>query len=416
MPSISSLNSRLIYDSRGSRALEIDVIADKKFLGRACAPSGASVGKHEAQSFPQNSPERALAIIKSNKNRFVGIDASNQEEIFDALKSIDNTERYSIIGGAAAYAISVAAVEAASRALDIPLFRLLKPKGPYRYPYPLGNILGGGAHAGPGTPDIQEILSCPVGARNIVEALEMNFKVHKKVRSVIEDSDPYFTYGRGDEGGWAPRMNNDHALEIAELAVKNSGYSLGTEISLGVDFASSSYWDETKQIYHYKRQGLARNREEQIDYVNELVKQYNLIYVEDPVNEEDFEGASNVTKENKRCIVTGDDMLVTNTLRAKSAAEYNACSGAILKVNQAGSLYEAMNFANTCSAYGIKIITSHRSGESMDSQLSHIGIATDSKMLKAGIVGGERVSKLNELVRLMEYGLIDGMVDLFSAK
>src|SRR5581483_9503006 len=107
-----------------------------------------------------------------------------------------------------------------------------------------------------------------------------------------------------------------------------------------------------------------------------LVKQYNLIYVEDPVNEEDFEGASNVTKENKRCIVTGDDMLVTNTLRAKSAAEYNACSGAILKVNQAGSLYEAMNFANTCSAYGIKIITSHRSGESMDSQLSHIGIAT----------------------------------------
>jgi enolase len=416
MPSISSLNSRLIYDSRGSKALEIDVIADKKFLGRACAPSGASVGKHEAQSFPSNSPERALAIIKSNQNRFVGIDASNQIEIFDALRSIDNTETYSIIGGAAAYAISVASVEAASRALQIPLFRLLKPKGPYRYPYPLGNILGGGAHAGPGTPDIQEILACPVGARNVVEALEMNFRVHKEVRSVIEDLDPYFTYGRGDEGGWAPHVNNDHALEIAEIAVKNSGYSLGAEISLGVDFASSSYWNETKRIYDYKRQGLARNREEQIDYVNELIKKYNLIYVEDPVNEEDFEGASNITKENKRCIVTGDDMLVTNTSRAKFAAEHNACSGAILKVNQAGSLYEAMNFANTCSANGIKIITSHRSGESIDSHLSHIGIATDSKMLKAGIVGGERISKSNELVRITEYDLIDGMVDLFSTK
>jgi enolase len=211
-------------------------------------------------------------------------------------------------------------------------------------------------------------------------------------------------------------MDNDHALEIAELAVKTSGYSLGTEISLGVDFASSSYWDETKQIYYYKRQGLERNREEQIDYVNELVKQYDLIYVEDPVNEEDFEGASNITNENKRCIITGDDMLVTSTSRAKLAAKYNACSGAILKVNQAGSLYEAMNFANTCSSFGIKIITSHRSGESMDSHISHIGIATGSKMLKAGIVGGERVSKLNELVRLTEYGLIDGMVDLFSAK
>jgi enolase len=414
MPSISSLICRLIYDSRGSKALELDVVTDKKFLGRACAPSGASVGKHEAQSFPQNSPERALETIKSNESKFIGTDASSQRAVFDVIKSIDNTETYSIIGGAASYAISVAAVHSASKALEIPLFKLLNPEGPYRYPYPLGNILGGGAHAGPGTPDIQEILVCPIGAKSIFEALNMNFQVHKEVRAVIEALDPNFTYGRGDEGGWAPRINNDRALEIAELAVKNSGYSLGTDISLGIDFASSSFWDDRAQLYNYRRQGLVRTREEQIDYVNQLINQYDLIYVEDPVNEEDFEGAANITKKNKKCIITGDDMLVTNTSRVKMAAGYNACSGAILKVNQAGSLYEAMDFADKCSGYDIKIIASHRSGESIDSHLSHIGIAANSKMLKAGIVGGERVSKLNELVRLTQYGLIDGMAELFS--
>jgi enolase len=203
---------------------------------------------------------------------------------------------------------------------------------------------------------------------------------------------------------------------MAELAVKNSGYSLGIDISLGIDFASSSFWDETARLYNYRRQGLVRTREEQIDYVNQLIRQYDLIFVEDPVNEEDFEGASNITKKNKKCIITGDDMLATNASRVKLAAGYNACSGAILKVNQAGTLYEAMDFADSCSACGIKIITSHRSGESIDSHLSHIGIAANSIMLKAGIMGGERVSKLNELVRLTQYGLIDGMAELFSTK
>ena len=126
----------------------------------------------------------------------------------------------------------------------MPMFMLLKPHKPYRFPFPLGNILGGGAHAGPGTPDIQEILACPIGARNISEALEMNFRVHKEVRTVIQARDEDFTYGRGDEGGWAPNANNDQALEITELAVKNCGFTIGSDMSLGIDFASSSFWDE----------------------------------------------------------------------------------------------------------------------------------------------------------------------------
>jgi enolase len=293
------------------------------------------------------------------------------------------------------------------------MFQLLKKAKPYRFPFPLGNILGGGAHAGPGTPDIQEILSCPIGATNILEALEMNFKVHRELRKVIEDVDKNFTYGRGDEGAWAPHLNNDQALEFSEKAVKNCGFALGKDISLGVDFASSSLWNESTHVYNYPRQGIVRNSQEQIEFVDSLINKYRLIYAEDPLHEEDFEGMAVLTKDNPKCIVTGDDLLVTNSQRVKKAARYGSCRGAILKVNQAGSLYEALKFAEECARNNIKIITSHRSGESTDSHLSHIAIATNSKMIKSGVVGGERVSKLNELIRLTEYDLIEGMADLF---
>jgi enolase len=286
---------------------------------------------------------------------------------------------------------------------------LLKPNKPYRFPFPLGNILGGGAHAGPGTPDLQEILACPVGARDIVEALEMNFKLHAETRKVIESIDRRFTYGRGDEGGWAPNVNNDQALEIVEKAVRNCGFALGRDMAIGIDFASSSFWDEEKEVYDYARQGLKRDTGEQIEFANRLIRDYKLVYAEDPVQEGDFQSMAVLTKKNPKTLVTGDDMLVTNAVKVKEAVKYGACSGAILKVNQAGSLYDAMKFAEECKKNNIKIITSHRSGESVDSHISHIAIATGSKMLKSGVLGGERIAKLNELVRLIEYDLIEGM-------
>jgi enolase len=286
---------------------------------------------------------------------------------------------------------------------------LLKPNKPYRFPFPLGNILGGGAHAGPGTPDLQEILACPVGAKDIVEALEMNFKLHAETRKVIDSIDRRFTYGRGDEGAWAPNVNNDQALEIVEKAVRNCGFALGRDMAIGVDFASSSFWDEEKEVYDYARQGLKRDTGEQIEFANRLIRDYKLVYAEDPVHEGDFQSMAVLTKNNPKTLVTGDDMLVTNAVKVKEAVKYGACSGAILKVNQAGSLYDAMKFAEECKKNNIKIITSHRSGESVDSHISHIAIATGSKMLKSGVLGGERIAKLNELVRLIEYDLIEGM-------
>jgi enolase len=228
---------------------------------------------------------------------------------------------------------------------------------------------------------------------------------------VIESIDKRFTYGKGDEGAWAPNVNNDQALEIIEKAVNNCGYTLGKDMAIGIDFASSSFWNEEKQFYDYARQGIKRDTGEQIEYANRLMHDYKLIYAEDPVHEGDFESMAVLNKKNPKTLVTGDDMLVTNAGRIKEAVRYGACSGAILKVNQAGSLYEALEFAKQCNRNNIKIITSHRSGESVDSHISHIAIATSSSMLKSGVLGGERIAKLNELVRLIEYDLIEGMQD-----
>jgi len=412
MPSISSVKGRIVFNSRGSKSIEIDVVSDNKFLGRACAPSGASVGSHEVPSFIDNDAELTLRTFNSNGSKFIGVESSNPKTITEILRSIDNSDNFSNIGGSVAYGLSIAAAASASLALNMPLFEILNPKGPFRFPYPLGNVIGGGSHAGPGTPDIQEVLVCPIGARNIMEALEMNFNIHKEVRVLLEKIDNRFTYGRGDEGAWAPNLNNDQAVAVVADAIENSGFRLGKEVGLGIDFASSSLWDSKNKYYNYARQGLVRNTEEQIDFIEDLIKKYHLIYAEDPVHEDDFESMARITERNKNCLVTGDDMLVTNAQRVSEAVKHGACSGAILKVNQAGTLSDALDFAESCAKNNIKIITSHRSGESIDSHIAHIALATSSIMIKTGVVGGERVSKLNELLRLSEYDLIKGMMDL----
>src|SRR4026207_249351 len=412
MPLISSLKGRIVYNSRGSKSIEIDVVSDNKFLGRACAPSGASVGSHEVPNFLDNDPELTLRTFNSNISKFIGVESSDPRTITEILRSMDNSGNFSKIGGSVAYGLSIAAVASASLSLNMPLFEMLDRKGPFRFPYPLGNVVGGGSHAGPGTPDIQEVLVCPIGARNIMEALEMNFNIRKEVRGLLEKIDNRFTNGRGDEGAWAPNLNNDEAVSVVAEAIENSDLKLGKEVGLGIDFASSSLWDSKKNHYNYARQGLVRNTEEQIDFVEDLIKNYHLIYAEDPVHEDDFESMAQITEKNKNCLVTGDDMLVTNAQRVIEASKYGACSGAILKVNQAGTLNDALDFAESCTKNNIKIITSHRSGESVDAHIAHIALATSSKMIKTGIVGGERVSKLNELLRLSEYDLIKGMMDL----
>jgi len=411
LPEITSLTGRILYNSRGTKTIEIDIITDNKFLGRVCAPSGASVGKYEAVSFPDSKPEQSLAIINENSKKFIGCDASDLKLIHDTIKSIDISENYSEIGGACAFAITIAAAESTAKALDIPLYKMINKNDELKFPFPIGNILGGGAHAGPGTPDIQEILVASIGAKTIREAIDMNLQVHKELRKLIQKEDPYFTNGRGDEGGWAPKFDNEKALEISTKAIENLGFTLGKEIALGVDFASSTQWNEDKGKYIYDRAGFENDPGEQIEFAAKIIEKYKLIYAEDAVHEEAFEDMALLTKKFPDRMITGDDLTVTNAKILKKAIEQNSCNAAILKVNQAGSLFDALEFSKMANANNIKLITSHRSGESTDSHISHIGIATKSKLLKVGVVGGERVAKLNELVRLSEHDLIRGMIE-----
>ena len=412
MARITSIKGRIIHNSRGTKTIEVDVISDNQYLGRTSAPSGASVGKYEAVSFPKDGPEESLRILNENSKKFLEFESSDLKSIDETLKSIDQTPNYSKIGGGLAYAITIASIESASKAVGKQLFELISEQNEYRFPIPIGNILGGGAHAGPGTPDIQEILISAPGAKTIRNAIETNFKVHKELRNVIEKADPSFTNGRGDEGGWAPKCDNEKALELCAKACENLGYTLGKEVSLGVDFASSTQWDEEKHLYVYERAGFENTPEKQIEFAAGIIEKYKLIYAEDAVHEEAFGDMSELVSKFPKTMIAGDDLTVTNKDILKKAIENKSCNAAILKVNQAGSLYDALEFVKVASNNDIKLITSHRSGESIDSQISHIGIGTNSKMLKVGVVGGERVAKLNELIRLSEHDLIQGMAEV----
>jgi len=412
LPKITAIKGRVLFNSRGGRTVEVDVTSDDRFLGRVCAPSGASVGKYEAVSFPNSNPEESLQVLSQNAQKFIGLDSDSLESIHDTIRTFDDTPSYSKCGGALAFAITIAAVDSASKALDQPLFKTLSRHDDYRFPFPLGNILGGGAHAGPGTPDIQEILVCSKGARTVLESMEMNLAVHGELGKILQREDPAFTSGRGDEGGWAPKLDNEKALEVSARAIENLGYTLGKEVSLGVDFASSTQWNEEKQMYVYDRAGFENSAEDQIEFASEIIDRYKLIYAEDAVHEEAFEDMAQIAARFPETMVTGDDLTVTNKNILQKAIDKKSCNAAILKVNQAGSLFDALEFADLADQNSVRLVTSHRSGESTDAQISHIGIATKSKMLKAGVVGGERVAKMNELLRLSEHDLIRGMTEI----
>ncbi len=390
----------------------MDVVTDNLYVGRSSVPSGASIGNNEVNNFPNRKPEKCVQMLNNNSKLFIGLDSSDLKCIHETIRSIDKTKNYSNIGGAFAFAVTIAATESASKSLNIPMFMLLTKKSKLKFPYPLGNILGGGVHAGPGTPDIQEILICAHGSKSIIEAIETNFRIHRELRNVLENKYPNFTNGRNDEGGWAPEIDNEKALEMSSIACENLGYAIGKEVSLGIDFASSTQWDQKKKKYVYKRGRFETDTGEQIELVSKLIKKYKLIYVEDPTHQESFNIMAELTKKFPRTLIVGDDLTVTNKNILKKAIKSNSCNATILKVNQAGSLYDALEFADLANKHDIKIITSHRSGESIDSHIIHIGISTNSIMLKVGITGGERVAKLNELVRISEHNLIHGMVQI----
>ena len=398
--------ARRILDSRGNQTIEVDVVArgDQKVgHGRAAAPGGASKGKHEVIAFPEGGVDAAVKKVHELVAPRLVNTVCEQEKIDAILHELDGTPNFSKIGGNTAVAISMAAAKATASALGVPLYKHLGGGQATHLPYPLGNVLGGGAHAGGMAPDIQEFISIPVGARKFADAVFANAQVHKKVRAGIEAKDKTFTGGKGDEGAWAPNLDSPQALEVVARACEQVSSEVGFEIRPALDFAASSLYDGTKQKYIYKREGKARDTGEQIEFIINLIKTYKLFFVEDPLQEEDFEGFAELTRKvGKQCLICGDDIFVTNVKRIQKGMKVKAANAVLIKPNQIGTLTDTLKAVQLTKKHGCVPVISHRSGETPDETIAHLAVGWGCPIIKTGAVGGERIAKLNELIRIEE--------------
>ncbi len=399
---IEDITARKTFNSRGEETLEVDITTVAGF-GRASAPAGASKGKAEVVSYPQGEVDQAIEKVEDLITpELIGRNADEQEAIDILLHEIDGTADFSNIGGNTAYAVSLATAEAAATSYGMPLFEYLAGYLANQLPHPLGNVLGGGKHAHGKAPDIQEFLVLPTEADSFYEAAKANTLVHKKVGSLLRDADKSFTGGRGDEGAWAPNVKSEEGLEIMVEACDVVSKELGVKCRVGLDIAASSLWRAEEKCYVYARDGVKRDPKEQLDFVLRLVKDYNLAYVEDPFHEEDFEGFVALTKNVRKCLVCGDDLFVTNMERLNRRIRNGAANSIIIKANQIGTLTDAWKTTQTAQKAGYTTVMSHRSGETTDTHIAHLAIAFHCPIIKTGIIGGTRVSKINELIRIEE--------------
>ncbi|ELY56913.1 phosphopyruvate hydratase, partial [Natronococcus jeotgali] len=324
MTLVTDVRLRRILDSRGNPTVEADVVTESGGFGRAAAPSGASTGEFEAIELPAG--EAIAAAREHAVPRLVGETyAGNQREIDAALRAADGTDDFSKIGANSAVAISMAAAKAGADVLGAPLFQHLG--GTFRgnnFPIPLGNVVGGGEHAADAT-DIQEFLAAPVGAPSVQDAVFANAAVHGAVADVLEERD--HPSGKGDEGAWAPSIDDEEAFEIVDEAVSTVEDEVGFEIRFGLDVAAAEMYDAESETYEYDSAGVSRDTDEQIEYVADLVREYDLAYVEDPLDENDYDAFAELTDAvGERTLVCGDDLFVTNTERLREGIDRNAAN------------------------------------------------------------------------------------------
>lgn len=400
---IEDVKARKVFDSRGDATIEVEIATVEGF-GVASAPSGASRGKAEVVAYPQGGVDEAIRKIEELiAPELIGMSADEQEEIDSMLHELDGTENFMNIGGNTAYAISLAVADAAASSYGMPLFRYLGGYLARQLPYPLGNVLGGGRHALGKAPDIQEFLVLPIGARSFLAAAEANIKVHRKVRDILAKVDPNFTGGRGDEGAWAPCISNEKALEVVSKACEEVSNEVGFECRLGLDMASSTLWDPNKQRYIYRNENVERDPGEQLDHVLGLIERYRLVYVEDPFHEDDFKSFCELSSKVKGCLICGDDLFVTNEKRLKIGVEMGAGNAIIIKVNQVGTLTDAIKTIRLAEENNYVPVVSHRSGETTSIHIAHLAVGLGCPIIKTGVVGGERLAKINELIYIEEF-------------
>ncbi len=402
MTLITEVRLRRILDSRGNPTVEAEVRTENGGFGRAAAPSGASTGEHEAIEIPAEEAianAREIAVPRIEGQVYAG----DQRGVDNALRGADGTANFSEIGANSAVAISMAAAKAAADVLGTPLYQHLG--GAFRgrnFPIPLGNVIGGGEHAADAT-HIQEFLAAPVGAPSVTDAVFANAAVHSEVGDILTDRE--IPAAKGDEGAWAPSIDDSEAFEIVEEAVETVSDEVGFEIRFGLDVAGAELYEDG--AYHYGDE--TKTPEEQREYIANLIDEYDLVYVEDPLDENDFGGFAELVDRVEhptagpladQPLICGDDLFVTNTERLERGIESGAANSILIKPNQIGTLSDTFDAIELAVEHGYAPVVSHRSGETEDTTIAHLAVATDAPFIKTGAVGGERTAKLNELIRI----------------
>ncbi|MCL4453091.1 enolase [Ferroplasma sp.] len=398
MEDIEIVDSKItkIFDSRGNPTIEATIFLNYA-SGTASAPAGASTGKTEVKAYPASNIDKSVDFYNKHiKNALHGFNAINQGGFDRLLHELDGTDDFSNMGGNLATALSMANAKAVANYLEIPLYRYVGGLNP-AIPRPMGNIIGGGKHSKNGT-TIQEFLVSSQG-KTFYDSVFYNIMVHRRVGEKLSEKLKGQSVGLGDEKAWTADVSDEEAIEIMKEAAGEISSENKIKIYLGVDFAADSFHENGK--YHYKKS--IKTRDEQIDYAISLNRDHGFYYIEDPLYDSDFEGFAEITKSiGKNAMIVGDDLYTTNATRIQKGIEMKSTNAVLIKVNQIGTLSDTVTSVKLATKNSMDTVVSHRSGETTDDFIASLAVAFNSRFIKTGTIGGERLAKLNEVIRLEE--------------
>jgi enolase len=408
MASIEAIGAREILDSRGNPTVEVEVALDDGTIARAAVPSGASTGAFEAVELRDGDPARyggkgvekaVQAVVDEIEPELVGIEASEQRLVDQALTDLDGTPDKSRLGANAILGVSLAVAKAAADSADLPLFRYVGGPNAHVLPVPMFNILNGGAHADTDV-DIQEFMIAPIGAETFAEALRWGAEVYHALKSVLKSAG--YGTGLGDEGGFAPSLpSNRSAIELIAQAVDKAGYAFGTDVAVALDAAATEFYNDGS----YQFEGAAKSADDLIAYYAGLIADFPLVSIEDGLAEDDWAGWHAMTEQlGARVQIVGDDLFVTNPERIQRGISEGSANALLVKVNQIGTLTETLDAVSLAHRNGYRCMMSHRSGETEDTTIADLAVATDCGQIKTGAPArSERVAKYNQLLRIEEH-------------
>ena len=411
MTTIVDVFAREILDSRGNPTVEVDVVLEDGSLGRAAVPSGASTGEHEAVELRDGDKERYLgkgvqqAVHNVNEiiaDEIIGEDATEQVFIDKLLRDLDGTPNKSKLGANAILGVSLAVCKAAAASLEIPLYQYIGGPNAKTLPVPMMNIINGGSHADNNV-DLQEFMVMPAGAANFAEALRMGAEVFHHLKAVLKSKG--YNTAVGDEGGFAPDLkSNEEALQVIIEAIKKAGYKPGEDIFIALDPASSEFFDKEKNKYILASEKRELTPAEMVDYYADLVAKYPIVSIEDGMAEDDWDGWKKMTEKlGQKIQLVGDDLFVTNTERLKRGIDTGVANSILIKLNQIGTLTETLDAIEMAKTAGYTAVVSHRSGETEDTTIADVVVATNAGQIKTGSAcRTDRICKYNQLLRIQE--------------